>query len=48
MNEEQQQIQPPTMEQLVLGLMWELQALRVSVQTLNESVQGLNNSLREE
>lgn len=48
MNEEQQQMPQPTMEQLLYALAWELQALRVNVQALNESVQGLNSSLREE
>jgi len=45
MNEEQQQMPQPTIDQLILGLMWELQALRVSVQALNESVQGLSKAL---
>lgn len=52
MNEEYedqiQQQQPPTIDQLILGLMWELQALRVSVAALTESVNGLNSSLRED
>jgi hypothetical protein len=47
MNEEQQQIQPPTMEQLLYALAWEMQALRVSVQALNESVQGLSKALED-
>lgn len=50
MNEEHNNQQPPqpTIDQLILGLMWELQALRVSVAALTESVNGLNSSLREE
>jgi hypothetical protein len=47
MNEEQQQIPQPTMEQLLYALAWELQALRVSVLTLNESVQGLSKALED-
>ena len=47
MNEEQQQISQPTMEQLLYALAWELQALRVSVQALNESVQGLSKALED-
>ena len=47
MNEEQQQMPQPTMEQLLYALAWELQALRVSVQALNESVQGLSKALEE-
>jgi hypothetical protein len=47
MNEEQQQIPQPTMEQLLYALAWELQALRVNVQALNESVQGLSKALED-
>jgi hypothetical protein len=47
MNEEQQQMPQPTMEQLLYALAWELQALRVSVQALNESVQGLSKALED-
>lgn len=49
MNEEHdnQQMPQPTIDQLILGLMWELQALRVSVLTLNESVQGLSKALED-
>ena len=38
----------PTLEELVLGLMWEIQHLRNSIYVLTETVNGLNNSLREE
>ena len=51
MNEEeqlQQSQQPPTIDQLILGLMWELQALRSSVHELTGVVYGLTNSLKEE
>lgn len=52
MNEEYedqpQQIQPPTIDQLMIGLMWEMQQLRLSIMALKESVDGLNSALREE
>lgn len=48
MNEEQQQMQPPSIDQLIIALVMELQALRISVDALKESVNGLNSSLREE
>ena len=47
MNEEQQQMPQPTMEQLLYALAWELQALRVSVMALNESIQGLSKALED-
>lgn len=46
--QEQQAMQPPTMEQLIWGLMYELQALRTEVYHLREAVHGLNGTLREE
>ena len=51
MNEEWQEQEAPaelSMDQMVMGLIWELQALRVTVQHLNETVDSLNKSLREE
>ena len=41
-------VHQPTLEELVLGLMWEIQHLRNSIYVLTETVNGLNNSLREE
>jgi hypothetical protein len=46
--QEQQAMQPPSMEQLILALMYELQALRTEVYYLRETVHGLNGTLREE
>lgn len=46
--QEQQAMQPPSMEQLIWGLMYELQALRTEVYHLRETVHGLNGTLREE
>jgi hypothetical protein len=46
--QEQQAMQPPTIDQLLLGLMYELQALRTEVYYLRETVHGLNGTLREE
>ena len=51
MNEEeqlQQSQQPPTIDQLILGLMWELQMLRASVHELTGVVHGLTSTLKEE
>lgn len=44
----QQSQQPPTIDQLILGLMWELQALRGAVHELTGVVHGLTNTLKEE
>lgn len=46
--QEQQAMQPPSMEQLIWGLMYELQALRTEVHFLRGAVQGLNGTLRED
>jgi hypothetical protein len=46
--QEQQAMQPPTIDQLVIALMYELQALRTEVYYLRETVHGLNGTLREE
>ena len=51
MNEEWQEQEAPaelSMDQMVMGLIWELQALRHVILALNETVSSLNKSLREE
>lgn len=50
MNEQamHQEVRQPTMEELILGLILEMQHLRMSIHALNEAVEGLNNALREE
>lgn len=47
-NQMHQEVQQPTLDQLIFALMWELQALRSSVHELTGVVYGLTNSLKEE
>lgn len=49
MNEDQmhQEVQPPTLDQLMLGLMWEMQQLRLSNMALKESIDGLIKAVQE-
>ena len=50
MNEEQQmhqEIPQPTIDQLILGLMWELQQVRLSNMALKESIDGLIKAVQE-
>ena len=49
MNEDQmyQEVQPPQIDQLILGLMWELQQVRLSNMALKESIDGLIKAVQE-
>ena len=44
----QQAMQPPSVDQLVIALLYELNNLRVEVVNLNRSVQGLQATLLED
>ena len=46
--QEQQAMQPPSIDQLVIALMYELNNLRTEVVNLNRSIQGLNATLLED
>ena len=46
--QEQQAMQPPSIDQLVIALMYELNNLRLEVVNLNRSIQGLQATLLED